>query len=459
MATKKRDMLIIGGGAAGYPAAARAGKLGGKVTLVETDKLGGICMNWGCIPMQFLLRNVTLFQMLNEIEKDGIEVGRVGIDYGRLMAAKTAVVESTVDHIQANLEAGNVEIVEGHGRLISPNRVEVELGDGSRDLFSAPKIILTPGSVPKRLSVPGAEGERVITVKEALDLSSAPKSAVIIGGGVIGLELATFWFSLGCAVHVVELKPRILPDEDYEIASFSAQALSERGIQLITGAEVEKIEETKGGEEVFVSAGKERYKLSAETVVFAMGHRPRIDDLGLENVHLHLNRGRIQTNTRMETGVDGLYAAGDVTGEIMLANVAMVQGSVAALNAIGRDAVMNYSVVPHGVRTIPEIGVVGITEEEAKEKELDVKIGKYPFSSNVKASMYHEGRGFIKVIAESTSGRILGFHIVGPQATEMIHEATLAMQMQGTVQDMAATIHSHPCLHEAMQRVTQSMCG
>jgi dihydrolipoamide dehydrogenase len=456
MNTIKSDVLVIGGGAAGYPAAARAGKLGAKVTLVEKDKLGGICMNWGCIPMQFLLRNATLVQILEGIKEDGLTVERVGIDYNRLMAAKNRLVESTVDHILANLKASNVDIVKGHGRLVSPNRIEVELDDGSRELFSAQKIILAPGSFPKRLSVPGAD--RVITVKEALDADCAPKSAVIIGGGVIGLELGTLWASMGCAVSVVEHMRRVLPDEDYEIASFIEQALNQRGVHIYTGAEVEKIEEVKGGQLVYISANGAKYKLAAEIVVFALGHSPQVEDMGLENVRISIDKGKVQTNKRMETSVQGIYAAGDATGEIMLANVATVQGAVAAENAMGRQLTMDYRVVPRGIRTIPEIGVVGITEEEAKEKELEVKVGKYPFSSNVKASMLREGNGFIKVIAEAASGRILGFHIIGPQATELIHEAVLVMQMQGTVQDMAGAIHSHPCLHEAMQRVAQLLC-
>jgi dihydrolipoamide dehydrogenase len=455
----ERDVLVIGGGAAGYPAAARAGQLGGKVTLVEKEKLGGICVNWGCIPLQFLLRNATLVQILKEVKEDGINVGRVDVDYSRLIAAKSKVVESTANRIQANLKASNVEIVRGYGKLVSPNRVEVERDNGSREVFSAQKVILTPGSVPKRLSVPGAEGERVITVKEALDISSAPKSAVIIGGGVIGLELATFWVSLGCAVSVIEVMPQLIPNEDHEIASFIEQALRGYGVQIYTGAEVERIGEVKGGKSVSISGKGSKHKLEAEMVVFTMGQSPRVDGLGLENVGVSINKGRIQTNKRMETSVDGIYAAGDATGEIMLANVATVQGSVAAENAMGKDSVMDYRVVSHGIRTLPEIGAVGITEQEAREKKLEVKIGKYPFASNAKAPMLREGSGFIKVIAEATSGEILGFHIVGPQATELIHEAGLAMQMRGTVQDMAAAIHSHPCLHEAMQRVAQRLCS
>jgi dihydrolipoamide dehydrogenase len=455
----ERNVFVIGGGAAGYPAAARSAQLGGKVTLVEKDKLGGICVNWGCIPMQFLLRNATLVQIMKEIKEDGINVGKIDVDYSRLIAAKSTVVESTADRIQANLKASNVEIVRGHGKLVSPNRVEIELDDGSREVFSAQKVILTPGSVPKKLSIPGAEGERVITVKEALDIGSAPKSAVIIGGGVIGLELATFWASLGCVVSVIEIMPQLIPNEDHEIASFIEQALSQRGVQIYTGAEVERIDEVKGGESVSISSKGSKHKLEAEIVVFAIGQSPRVDSLGLENVGISITKGRIQTNKRMETSVDGIYAAGDATGEIMLANVATVQGSVAAENAMGGDSVIDYRVVPRGIRTIPEIGAVGITEQEAREKELEVKIGKYPFASNAKASMLREGSGFIKVIAEATSGEIMGFHIVGPQATELVHEAVLAMQMRGTVQDMAAAIHSHPCLHEAIQRVAQRLCS
>ncbi len=450
---KKRDVFVIGGGAGGYSAAPRVNMLGGNVTLVEKDKLGGICMNWGCIPMQFLLRNAMLVQILKEVKEDGINVGGVDVDYSRLITAKNKIVESTDHHILDTLKANNVEIVRGHGRLISPHRVEVELDDGSREVFSAQKVILATGSVPKKLSIRGAEGG--ITVKEALHLTSAPKRAVIIGGGVIGLELATFWASLGCAVSVVELMPRVIPDEDHEIASFIEQALSQRGVQIYTEAEVERIEDGNGVKAVTISKKGEKHKLEAEIVVFAIGQSPYFDGLGLEDIGIKIREGRIQTNNRMETNIEGIYGAGDATGEMMLANVATVQGSVAAENAMGRDSTVDYRVVPRGIRTMPEIGVVGITEQEAKEKELKVKISKYPFAKNPKALMLREGSGFIKVLADPASGEVLGVHIVGPQATELIHEAALAMQMRGTVQDIEATIHSHPCLHEAMQRVAK----
>jgi dihydrolipoamide dehydrogenase len=453
------NVLVIGGGAAGYAAAARAAQFGATVTLVEEDKIGGICVNWGCIPMQFLLRNAMVVQLLKEVKEDGIHVGGVSIDYLKLMATKSNVVESGAEHIQANLKARNVEIMRGHGSLVSPNSVQIELENGKIKVLSAQKIILAPGSMPRKFSIPGAEAGRVITVKEALDVRVAPKSALIIGGGVIGLELATFWASLGCTVSIAEAMPQVIPDEDHEVGSFIERALSGYGVQVYTGAEIQRIDNIKGRQSISISAKGSKHKLEAETVVFAIGQSPRIGGLGLENVGVSINKGRIQTNRRMETSVHGIYAAGDATGEIMLANVATVQGSVAAGNAMGGDSVMDYRVVPRGIRTFPEIGAVGITEQEAREKQMEVKIGRYPFATNAKASMLRQGSGFIKLIAEAASGEILGVHIVGPQATELIHEVVLAMQMRGTVQDVAATIHSHPCLHEAIQRAAQGLCN
>ena len=453
----ERDIVVIGGGSAGYRAASRASQLGGKVILVEREKLGGTCVNWGCIPMQFLLRNAALVHLMKEVEEDGINIGKVDIDYSRLMAAKSAVVKSTTDRIQSNLKASNVEVIRGKGRLVLPNLVEVEREDGSREVFSAKKDILAPGSVAKRLSMPGAEGKGVITTKEALEISSVPKSAVIIGGGVIGLELATFWVNLGCAVSVVEIAPQIIPNEDHDLASSTEQTLRGDGVQIYTGAEVDRIDDVKGGKSVSVSDAGARHRLEAEIAVFAMGHSPRVEGLGLENAGIGISKGRIQTNNRMGTNVEGIYATGDVTGEIMLASVAMAQGTVAAENAMGANATMDYRVVPRCIRTLPEIGAVGITEKEAIEKELDVKVGKYPFTRNAKAPMLRERSGFVKVIADSTSGEVLGVHIIGPQATELIHEAVVVMQMRGTVQDVAAAIHSHPSLHEAIQQAAQQL--
>jgi dihydrolipoamide dehydrogenase len=455
----ERDLIVIGGGAAGFLAADRASQLGGKVMLVEKEELGGTCTNWGCIPMGFLLGNLMLVQSIKKAKESGINVGEVDIDYHRLISAKRAVIRSRIDRMQDKLKTGNVNIVRGYGRLVSPHHVEIARDHGSREVVSAQKVILAPGSVSKKLSIPGAEDKGVITVKEALEMSSVPKSVVIIGGGVIGLELATLWANLGSAVRVVELMAQLIPDEDQEIASCIEQVFRDYGIHVYTGAKVERINDGKEGKVVSISKEGQKHKLDAEMVVFAVGQSPLVEDLGLEDAGVRIRQGRVQANNRMETHIQGIYCAGDATGEMMLASVAMVQGFAAAENAMGRDSTVDYRVVPRGIRTFPEIGAIGITEKEAREKDLEVEIVKYPLTRNAKASMMSDPSGFIKVIADSASGEVLGVHIIGPHATELIHEALIAMQMRGTVQDIAGAIHGHPCLHEAMQQAAQRLCS
>jgi dihydrolipoamide dehydrogenase len=455
----EQDLIVIGGGAAGFLAAFRASQFGGKVIVVEKEELGGICTNWGCIPMQFLLGNVMLLQLIKKAKENGINVGKVNIDYNRLISAKSAAIKLRIERMYSKLKTAKVEILKGCGRLVSANFVEVEHEDGTKEVLSAKKIILAAGSVPKKLSIPGVEGEGVITVKEALEISSVPKSVVIIGGGAIGLELATLWANLGSAVSVVEMMAQLIPDEDHEIALFIEQVIRDYGVQIYTGAKVDRVDDVKGKKVVSVSKEGEKHKLEAEMVVFAIGHRPVVEGLGLENAGVGISDGRIQTNNRMETNVKGIYSAGDVTGEIMLANVAMIQGSVAAENAMGRDSTMDYRLVPRGIRTFPEIGAIGITEKNAGEKDLEVKIVNYPIMKNAKASMLGEPGGFVKIIADSASGEVLGVHIIGPQATELIHEALIAMQMRGTAQDIATAIHGHPCLHEAIQQAAEGFCS
>jgi len=454
----ERDVVVIGGGAAGFDAAYRASECGGKVTLVEKEELGGTCTNWGCIPMQFLLGNLMLVRSIKKAKENGIDVGKVDIDYHRLISAKRAVIQSRTERMQEKLKTGKVTVIKGCGRLIAPNFVEVEREDGEKEVLSAKKLILATGSVPKKLSIPGAEGEGVMTVKEALEISSVPKSAVIIGGGVIGLELAALWFSLGSAVSVVELMAQLIPNEDHEIASCIEQVLRDDGVQIYTGAKVDRIDDGTGGKAVSVSKEEEKHTLQAEMVVFTIGHSPLVEGLGLEDAGVRIRKGRIQTDNKMETNIKGIYCAGDAAGEMMLASVAMVQGHVAAENAMGRDSTMDYRVVPRGIRTFPEIGAIGITEKEARAKDLEVKIVKYPLMRNAKASMLSEPSGFVKLIADSGSGEVLGVHIIGPHATELIHEALIAMYMRGTVQDIAGAIHGHPCLHEAMQQAAQRLC-
>lgn len=447
----EKQVVVIGGGPAGYTAAVRVSQLGGRVILVERQKLGGICLNWGCDPMLFLTRCVGLLQLMKEVKDDGINVGKVTVDFGRLMAAKDRVLEKVTARMQDTLKANNIEVIMGWANLASPNRVNIHLNSTTRRTIEAKKVILAPGSIPKRLSLTGSDGEGVITLESALDLNSVPRSAVIIGGGVTGLELATFWANLGCVVSVVEIMPQIISNEDHELALFVEQALRADGVQIYTGVEVDRIDDIKGAKSVTISGNRVKHKLEAQLVVFAIGQSPAVDSLGLEDVGVATSAGGIQTNMKMQTSVEGIYAAGDATGEFMLANVAVDQGIVAAENAMGGNSTMDYRVIPRCIRTIPEIAAVGITEKKAKEGELDVRIGKFPLTANTKASILRERSGFVKIIADSTSGEILGIHIIGPQATELIGEAVMIIQMRGTIQDVAHTIHGHPSVHEAIK--------
>ena len=454
---EEKDIVVIGGGAAGYQAASRASLLGGKVVVIEKGDLGGVCVNWGCIPMLFLLHQVGLVRAIKLAKEDGIHAGEVGVDFGRLKSAKDALVKSMSDRMKDNLKARHIEVVWGCGRLASPNRVKVELEGGRIQTVPARKVILATGSIPKRLSVRGADGEGVITVKEALGFSSVPKSAVIVGGGVIGLEIATFWANLGCLATLVEIMPRLIPDEDMDLSLSMEQALKAQGIHVYTGSEVQSIEDVEGAKSVTIAGEGGEHKLAAQVVVFAIGQSPWVEGLGLEDAGVALHNGRIETNERMETSVPGIYAAGDATGEIMLANVATAQGMVAAQNAMGGNESMDYRVVPRTIRTFPEIGAVGITEQEARHREMDIKVGKYPLERNAKASILKDRSGFVKIIADARSEEIIGLHILGPQATEVIHEALMIMQVRATVRDVATALHAHPCLHEAINQAALAL--
>jgi dihydrolipoamide dehydrogenase len=453
------DVLIIGGGPAGFVAAFTASRLGGKVLLVEKEKLGGVCVHWGCIPMCFMEHFVGVLQSLRRFtNNDVIDAGKVSINYDKLISEKEEITKGVAAGMAAKLKADKVQVMSGAAKVTSPNEVEIKAGDGSKKTIRTDKIIVAAGSVAKRYEIPGAYGSGVLTAKELLNLTELPKSLVIIGRSVTALELAAVWARLGSHVSVVARSHRFLPNEDEELSSRIKQALEADGIQMHTGVDIERIDNSSGGKLITISRDGTKEQVTSQYVVFALGQAPNVNDLGLENAGIIVSDGRIKTNDRMETGTKGVYAAGDIAGEHMLANVAMIQGMTAATNAMGGKATMDYRVIPRFVRTLPPMSAVGLTENEAKEKGLKITIGRFPFEQNAKANILRQGSGLVKIIADSVSGEILGVHIVGPQATEMIHEALIAMQTRGTVQNLAAAIHSHPCLHEVFQLAAQEMC-
>jgi len=452
-----RDVVIIGGGTAGFLASQFASQRGGKVMLVEKEKVGGICPNWGCIPMCFMDHCVEVIRSVKEAAKDGINTGELSIDFARLMGEKDKVVRGVVTGMEARLQATGVEVVIGSAKLASPNQVEVTHDKGTKEIVQTDKIIIASGSVARRYDVPGAYGSGVLTNKELLNLKELPKSLAIIGRSVTALEQATIWTNLGCEVSLIARRPQMLPNEDEELAVYIRQALEDEGVRIYAGVDIERIDDGKEGKTVTISSEGVKKEVAAQFAVFALGQQPFLDELGLENADVTVTEGRIKTNERMETGVRGIYAAGDVTGEMMLASVAMIQGMVAGTNAMSGDAAIDYRVVPRAVRTVPPMAAVGITEGEARERGLDIKVSRFPFEQNPKAGIIRESRGFVKIIADSASGELLGTHVIGPQAPELIHEAAAVMKMRGTARDIVATIHSHPSLHETVQRAAQGL--
>ena len=456
---EEKDVVVIGGGPAGYVAAIRASQLGAKVALVEEKKLGGICLNSGCIPTKFLLHSVELYESFKTAEQYGLSASEVNFDLTKMQARKNRIVSTLVSGVKSLLATNKVEIITGHAMLAAATQVEIDSGQGTKQTIEAKKVILATGSQTVKLPIPGADAPDIMNAENMLELGYLPKSMVIIGGGVVGVEWATILAKLGCKVTIVEMLPRILPTQDAEIASVLEGILKEGGIQIYCGARVSSIEDTGGGKLVVFSAGESENRLEAEVVAVAVGQRPNIAGLGLEECDVAIDKGRIQTNESLQTSVPNIYAAGDVVGGMMLAYVGIAEGKVAAENALGKESTIDYQVVPQCIFTLPELASVGLTEEEAIARGYKIKLGKFPFAANGMAAILGEKRGLVKIITEQEYGQILGVHIIGPRATSLIPEAALAMKLEVTPEEIVSTMHAHPTLSEAIWEAALDVNG
>ncbi len=456
---EERDLVVIGGGPAGYVAALRASQLGAKVTLVEENKLGGICLNWGCIPTKFLLHSVELYESFKTANQYGISVTDASIDLIKMQARKNKVISTLVSGVNSLLRGSNVEVITGRAKLTPSKGVEVDSSQGPKQTIKASKIIIAAGSIPIKLPIPGVDGSGVIGIAELLDLDHLPKSLLIIGGGVIGVEMAAVWAKLGSKVTLVEMMPHCLPTQDVELASLLQDVLREDGVEILCESKVSKIEDTTGGKLVTISCGEAENKVEVELVAISVGQKPNIEGLGLDECNVTVSNGSIETNERMETSVPGIYAAGDVTGGMMLAYVGMAEGKVAAENTVGRKSTIDYRTVPQCIFTMPEVASVGLTEEEAVAQGHQVRIGRFPFTASGMAMILGERRGLVKIIAEQEYGQILGVHIIGPRATSLIPEAALAMKLEATPEEIIGTMHAHPTLSEALWEAALDVSG
>ncbi len=461
-----KHIAIVGAGPGGYVAAIRAAQLGARVTVIESHALGGVCLNWGCIPSKALLSVVELGDKVKKSEDMGLLVhGPVTYDLAKMVARKNKVVATLVKGIATLFKAWNIEQVQGRGSLRDRQTVTVTAADGATRDIQADAIVIATGSSWPNLPQFPIDGQLVLTSQQLLDLDRVPASLLIVGGGVEGCEFAALYSGLGTEVTIVELLPRVLPLEDEDISSTMERELKKRGVTVLTGNSVEKFDRSATGIAVHLKDGTE---VTAEKLLVSVGRGLNSTGLGLEPVGVQTGRrGEILVNDRMETAVPGIYAIGDVVGKVMLAHVASAQGKVAVENIMGHEVAVRYDVIPAGIFTLPEIGRVGVTEQQARERakvaeqnpDTSVTVGRFRYAGLGKAQATGDTTGLFKVIAESPGGKILGVHIIGSHAADLVHEAALAMQVGATVMQMAEMIHAHPTLSEGLMEAAEGVEG
>ncbi|QNI31605.1 dihydrolipoyl dehydrogenase [Alloacidobacterium dinghuense] len=459
MAETTYDIAIIGGGPAGYTCAIRAGQFGLKVVLIEkAEKLGGTCLHVGCIPTKALLFNAEVYDHLKHAKDYGIELaGEAKLNWKTILDRKNQIVTKHTKGLDFLMRKNKVTVIPGFGRVTGPAKdgvhsIEVTDASGKTSPVKTKNVVLATGSDARMLSELTAD-DKILTNIEILSINAIPKSLVVIGAGAVGVEFASIFRSFGSEITLVEYLPRLVPVEDEEISKELARTFRKRGIDTHTGAKVEKVEKTKTGVKVTFTAsdGKQVVK-EAETVLVAVGRAPRTEGIGLEKTKITPERGFIKTNEWMQTEEPGIYAIGDiVAGLPQLAHSGSMAGMVVAAKIAGKYArPIIRQRVPACTYTEPQIGSVGLTEAQAKEAGHTPKVGKFPFTANSKASIVDSHEGFVKVVSDAKYGEILGVHIIGPQATELIAEAVTAIELEATVDDMLYMIHAHPTLAEAM---------
>jgi dihydrolipoamide dehydrogenase len=461
MADESFDVAIIGGGPGGYVAAIRAAQLGLKAALVEKEHLGGVCLNWGCIPTKSLLRNAEVIGLLGEGKAFGFEVEGFRADYGAAVDRSRQVSRRLVQGVGALMRKNGIQVVEGTGRVVAGGQVEVTLAGGGTQQLAARAIVIATGSRARSLPCAEADGHRILTARHALEMRSLPRSVVVVGAGPIGMEFAHLWHTYGAQVTVVEMLPRLLPLEDEEVSREVERAYKKRRISTLTSARVEGIEPAGDGVRVQVRLdGSGERVLEAEVVLVAIGIQPNSSELGLEAMGVQLERGWIPVDGRMRTNVPGIWAIGDVTGKMPLAHVASAQGIVAAEDIAGGDPhPLDYGANPCCVYCQPQVASFGLSEAAAREQGIPVRVARFPFRAIGKALAYGEYDGFVKLVVEEQSGWLLGAHLVGPEVTELLPELVLAHNAELLPEQIARSVHAHPTLSEALMEAAHGVFG
>jgi dihydrolipoamide dehydrogenase len=451
-------LTIIGAGPGGYVAALKAAQLGAEVTVVESGEVGGVCLNWGCIPTKTLAASAELMLKARELENYGLELkGEVVPNMEKIMQRKSKVVDIQVKGIRGLFKSWGVKLIQGRGRLKSKNEVEVEKPDGTTEIIPSDKIIISTGSRPASIPTFPFDGVNILSSDNALNMKTVPKSMVIVGAGVIGCEFGGIFNALGTEIIMIEMLARPVATEDTDISDLLAREFKKRKIKIFTGIKVERVEVRPDGVHAFTSDGKEHV---GEKLLVSIGRTLNTERIGLDEVGVEKGkRGEILVDDHMETNIKGIYSIGDCTGKILLAHVASTQGIVAAQNACGKDSVMDYGTVPAAIFTTPEIASVGLREFQANERGIKVVTGQFPYRALGKAHAMGEIAGFVKLVADPQTDKLLGAHIIGAHAADMVHEAAVALKNGLTIKDLAKTIHAHPTLSEGVMEAAEAVHG
>ncbi len=451
------DLVVLGAGPGGYVAAIRAGQLGMKTAVVERDNVGGVCLNWGCIPSKALLRNAEVLDLVRGADEFGISFDNLRVDFGKAIDRSRQVVARLTRGVEMLLRKNGVELIEGEATLVDRGTVRVE---AAGRILIASNVIIATGARERQLSNIPVDREAVITSREALELREVPPRVVIVGGGATGAEFAHVYRTYGAEVTIVELLPRLVPNEDEDTSRALERAFRRQGIRTLSGSAVESVSVVDGRAVVRVSTGDETTEIDADKVLVAVGVQGNIEGLGLEALRVRTERGSIMVGDSMETNVPGIYAVGDVTGKMLLAHVASAQGVTAVETIAGMSPPrLDYTLMPRAIYCKPQVASFGLTEAQAREQGFDVKVGRFPFSASGKALALSEVEGLVKLVVDSEVGEILGAHMVGSEVTELLGEVAMTRLLEGTTTELGWLVHPHPTISEMLKEAALAVDG
>ncbi len=461
MSDIKTDVVVIGAGPGGYVAAIRLAQLGMQTAIVEKEALGGVCLNWGCIPSKALIYAAGLYEKFQDASKLGIHADNVRVDLDQLQAWKEGVVKKLTGGVGQLLKANGVQRIKGTAKFTGPTTLEVTSADDETRTVTANQFLIATGS--SSIQIPGFEfdGEHILESREALELKEIPNRLAVIGGGVIGLELGVYYAKMGSQVSVVEMTDTLLPGTDADILQTLKRSLKKRKVKVLTNTKAQSVEKTDNGFSLTVETDKGPETLEVDKLLVAVGRRPNSQNLGLDAAGVQVNdRGFIQVDNQLRTSAPHIFAIGDVTPGPLLAHRASKEGLVAAEVISGNTSeVIDYRALPAAVFTDPEIATVGLTEAEAVEQGHEIRVGKFPFQASGRALAMDDAEGMVKVIADAKTDQVLGVHMIGPEVSELIAEAALAIELCATTEDLALTVHAHPTLPESLMEAAEAVHG